>query len=235
MARKAKAIEAPAFEVPAHWPVKEPARYRRLDELRDCPTNPRTHPEHEIDVLSRLIAKFGPDQDIVVDERFEILKGHGRKRAALKAGLTHFTCTQRFGLSEADKKALRIADNQVAVLADWDRVLIREEMRALEALGYDMQLLAFDGPSLGWLTAGEVVIDPAGEWGGMPHFSNPDAKAFRSIVVHFEDQAAVDLFTKRVGIEVTEKMKFMHFPQANIKPFVKYSGEGSREKTAAAE
>lgn len=131
------------FKVPASWPVQDPKRYKPLDWFVPYERNARTHPTDQIALLAQLIAKHGPDQDIVVDENRIILKGHGRATAAKQAGLTHFTFTQRFGLSEAEKAAIRIQDNQVALLGGWDTKLIVGEISVLRTDGFDIGLLGF--------------------------------------------------------------------------------------------
>lgn len=114
-----------------------------LNRFIPYPDNPRTHPPAEIMLLSQLLKTRGVDQPIVVDENWIILKGHGRLQAASLAGLKQFPYVQRFGLSEVDKRAIRIEDNQVALLAGWDRALIRTEIGQLQASGYDIALLGF--------------------------------------------------------------------------------------------
>jgi hypothetical protein len=135
--RKPKKIKAsePLFSMKRHvWPVDRPKPYGG---------NARTHPPAQIDLLAKLIFKFGQDQDVVVDENEDILKGHGRQIAMKLAGLTEMNVTQRFGLSEADKRAMRISDNQVALLSGWDNTLLRNEVSALKSIGYDIPLLGF--------------------------------------------------------------------------------------------
>jgi hypothetical protein len=115
----------------------------QLDDCVDYPGNARTHPPAQLDLLSKLIKKYGQDQDIVVDEDYVILKGHGRKLAMKLAGMTEASVTQRFGLSESDKRAMRIADNAVALLSGWDNALLRTEVSSLKLSGYEIPLLGF--------------------------------------------------------------------------------------------
>lgn len=105
--------------------------------------NARTHPEKQITLLAQLIKKYGADQPIVVDENNIILKGHGRRLAAIEAGIKTFPVVRHIGLSEKDKKAIRIADNQVALLAGWDDELLRLEVVELQSQGFDMPMLGF--------------------------------------------------------------------------------------------
>lgn len=133
----------PAFIVPDHWPIKDSFIYWPLDHIIPYDKNARTHPPEQIALLAQLLKKYGPDQHIVVDERREILKGHGRRLSSIAAGLTHYPVVQRHGLSEAEKLAMRIADNQIALLAGWDANLIRGEVVSLKTAGYDIALLGF--------------------------------------------------------------------------------------------
>jgi hypothetical protein len=52
------------------------------------------------------------------------------------------------------------------------------------------------------------------EWKGMPEFVQNDAGAFRSIIVHFKDQKAVDSFSKTVRQRIGPKTKYIWFPPA---------------------
>lgn len=120
-----------------------PSKRWPLDKVKPYSHNPRTHPPAQIKLLAQLLERFGPDQDIVVDEHGVILKGHGRRLAAIEAGMKDFPVTQRSGLSEEDKSAIRIADNQVALLSGWDSELVRFEIERLKRSDYPIELLGF--------------------------------------------------------------------------------------------
>lgn len=133
----------PAFDVPEGWPVRDAAAYRPLSWFVPYPNNARTHPPAQVAMLARMLKAHGPDQPIVVDEDRVILKGHGRWQAAGLGGLEQFTFVQRLGLTEVEKTAMRLEDNQVALLSGWDPDLIRGEIGALKSAGYDVDLLGF--------------------------------------------------------------------------------------------
>lgn len=120
-----------------------PTKNWPLAKIKPYEHNPRTHPAEQITLLAELLKRWGPDQPIVVDENEIILKGHGRLRAAAEAGLKVFPVIQRFGLSEEDKAAMRIADNQVALLSGWDSELVGFEIKRLQRMNFDMKLLGF--------------------------------------------------------------------------------------------
>ena len=121
------------------WPLSDITPYER---------NPRTHPKHQIELLARLMAEHGVDQPIVVDEKGIIIKGHGRLLAAKFGGMSTFPVVVKKGLTENQKRAERMADNQVALLAGWDTELMRLEVGELRMANYDMSMLGFDNDQL---------------------------------------------------------------------------------------
>ena len=60
------------------------------------------------------------------------------------------------------------------------------------------------------------ATDPAAEWKGMPEFDQQDKTAFRSIICHFKDSAAVDAFAQTVGQTITPNAKFIWYPEIEI-------------------
>ncbi len=137
-----------------------PTKMWALKDIKPYPSNPRTHPPAQITLLAELMKKFGPDQDIVVDELGEILKGHGRLSAAIEGGIDPYPVTQRFGLSSEDKIALRISDNQVALLSGWNNELVQFELKKLQAANYPIDLLGFDNVQLVSFMATKSDADP---------------------------------------------------------------------------
>lgn len=113
-----------------------------LNKIKPYTQNPRIHSKKQIALLARFL-KEGPDQPIVVDEKGTILKGHGRRLAAIEAQLTEFPVIVRGGLSPQQKSAIRIQDNQVAALGDWDAKLLGFELSELQSSGFDMPSLGF--------------------------------------------------------------------------------------------
>lgn len=132
-ARKAKPSAVPAMN-PVLWRVADIIPYH---------SNPRTHPAEQVTLLAKLMVRHGIDQPIVVDEDGVILKGHGRRLGAIEAGIEEFPVIQRTDLSDVEKRAMRIEDNQVALLSAWDESLIRVEIASLQTAGYEIALLGF--------------------------------------------------------------------------------------------
>jgi DNA modification methylase len=139
------------------WTQPEPSRpleivYRPVKELKPDPRNPRTHPPKQIEQIARNIAAFGFVNPILLDDAGVIIAGHGRLQAAKKCGLEHVPTITLHGLSDAEKKTLRIADNRLAQKSGWDAELLRELMVDLQSLEVkvDLELTGF--------TVGEVDV-----------------------------------------------------------------------------
>lgn len=119
--------------------------YRLLAELKPDPTNPRTHPSKQIEQLKKNIEKFGFINPVLCDEAGVIIAGHGRLQAAKKVGLKSVPTIILVGLSTAEKKALRIADNKIALGSAWDLDLLQAQFIDIqtEILDFDVELTGF--------------------------------------------------------------------------------------------
>lgn len=120
-------------------------------DLVEYKRNARTHSEEQVDELCAFIMELGggdPYQGFVrpvlIDENNELIAGHGRKQAAVKLQMEWVPAIRLVGLSEKQKRALRIADNQLALNAGWDLDLLSAEISDLEDLDFEVELLGFD-------------------------------------------------------------------------------------------
>src|SRR5690349_16944205 len=89
------------------------ARLVDIGQIKPYELNAKKHPVEQVNTLASRIKKDGFDQAIVVDEDFVILKGHGRRLAAIQLGMKQVPVVVKIGLTEAHKRACRIADNKV--------------------------------------------------------------------------------------------------------------------------
>ncbi len=84
------------------------------DKLIPYTNNAKEHPDEQVKKIASSIKNYGWDQPIVVDGENEIIKGHGRLQAANLLGLDEVPVITRDDLTDAEKKASRIADNKTA-------------------------------------------------------------------------------------------------------------------------
>lgn len=118
--------------------------YRSLDELIPYANNARTHSDTQVAQIAASIAEFGFVNPVLVDEDGVLIAGHGRLMAARQLGMERVPSIQISHLSEAQRKALVIADNRIALNAGWDEALLKLELETLDDLDFDLDLLGFD-------------------------------------------------------------------------------------------
>ena len=117
--------------------------WRSPDSLTPFFNNTKAHPTAQVDKIAASIAEFGFDQPIVIDQNSVILKGHGRREAAIRLGLEQVPVIVRTDLTELQKKACRIADNRVAE-SEWLEDALQLELLGLKEEHYDLSLTGFD-------------------------------------------------------------------------------------------
>jgi ParB-like chromosome segregation protein Spo0J len=113
------------------------------ESLTPYANNTKKHPVDQIDRIAQQIAKVGFDVPIVVDKNKVIIKGHGRREAALRLGLKSIPVIVRDDLDEYAVMASRIADNKVAE-SDWDDEKLKFEFGTLQSHDYDLTDTGFD-------------------------------------------------------------------------------------------
>ena len=117
--------------------------YHKVSELRKHNKNARTHSEFQINQIVNSINEFGWTNPILIDEHNTIIAGHGRLDAAELMGIGEVPCIVLSGLSEIQKRAYLIADNQLALNAGWDINILQAEIAALKLNDFDIDLLGF--------------------------------------------------------------------------------------------
>lgn len=142
----ARRASAPASNGAAksYTPAKLPP-YRALPvaELVAFPGNPRTHSPEQVDKIAASIREFGFTNPILIDGRKGIIAGHGRLAAAQQLGMVTVPTIELRGLSDAQRRALVIADNKLALDAGWDNDLLASMLLDLRVEGFNLALTGF--------------------------------------------------------------------------------------------
>lgn len=122
-------------------------QYCSPEELIPYEKNPRDN-RLAIDDVVRSIEEYGFTNPILVNEEKVILAGHTRREAAILAGLEKVPYIVVDGLTEAQQKAYRLADNKLSELSIWDEDLLKEELEDLLDEDYDISLTGFSDVDL---------------------------------------------------------------------------------------
>ncbi len=120
----------------------------KTSELIPYINNARTHDEAQIKKIQSSIREFGFINPVIIDDKNNIIAGHGRVQAALKEGITEVPCIKESHLSEYQKKAYILADNKLAELSGWDFDLLANEIEELKNSDIDIDMLGFDEKEL---------------------------------------------------------------------------------------
>jgi DNA modification methylase len=144
------------------WPADRVERWP-TERLTPYANNSRLHSEADLDKIGASILKWGWTMPVLADEEGGLIAGQARVGAAAKLGMQSIPVIVARGWSEEEKRAYCLADNQLAARANWDPELLRNELRELEAAGFDVGLIGFDPDQLETVLAGlgsSGLVDP---------------------------------------------------------------------------
>jgi ParB-like chromosome segregation protein Spo0J len=144
---------------------------RPISSVHPYENNPRQN-DAAVDAVAASLREYGFRQPIVVDEDGVIMVGHTRYKAAVKLGLGRVPVHVAVGLSPAQAKAYRIADNQTATLSSWDDDKLPLELAALQQLDFDLNLTGFGADELPWCKTSATGLVPrriGSRWIGRRH------------------------------------------------------------------
>ena len=131
-----------------------------ISEIKPYANNPRVN-EGAVEQLANIIKELGFRNPAVLNKDKVIIEGHTRLLACKRLGWETMPCIIATDLTPEQENALRIADNKVAEIAEWDEEKLKVEMKLLQEAGFDLSLLAFHDDELDKLLGGET--DSVGE------------------------------------------------------------------------
>jgi len=150
------------------YPIVAPEHIKqsRIIDLVLYKNNPRVHNETQIERLVNSLKEFGFTNPVLIDDLGNVIAGHGRISAAKKIGMESVPTITLSHLSEEQRKAYIIADNQLALNSSWDDDLLKIELEKLSENGFDLSVL-------GW---GDDVPTFADEpdYGSLDDFEDPN-------------------------------------------------------------
>jgi len=103
----------------------------KVEDLIPYALNSRTHSDEQVAQLAASIREFGFTNPVLVDEKNNLIAGHGRLLAARKLKLEQVPAVVVTGLDDRKRRALVIADNKLALNAGWDDEALRVELEDL--------------------------------------------------------------------------------------------------------
>jgi ParB-like chromosome segregation protein Spo0J len=119
-------------------------KYRKVEDLIPYVNNSRKHSDEQVAQISASIKEFGWTNPILIDGTNSIIAGHGRLMAARKLRMDEVPTIELDHLTDTQRKALVIADNKLALNADWDNTLLTIELDELLKDGFALDILGFN-------------------------------------------------------------------------------------------
>ena len=126
-----------------------------LERLKPYGRNAKTHGADQVAKIAGSMAQFGWTVPVLVAGDGEVIAGHGRILAATQLGLTEAPVIVLDHLTEAQRRAYRIADNKLTELGAWDEALLAGELQELLAEDFDLSVVGFSDAELDELLAGD--------------------------------------------------------------------------------
>lgn len=122
--------------------------------------------------LKASVSNLGFVFPLVVDDRNRLIAGHLRLAVAKDLGMTRLSVVRVSGLTEAQLRLLRIADNKIPMLSSLDEAALRAECRIVIETDPDIDLttVGFDVGEL------DILLDPAGDGAADPADDIPDVE-----------------------------------------------------------
>jgi len=136
----------------------------RVEALRPYANNARTHSKKQTRQIAKSIERFGFCNPVLIDDRGEIIAGHGRVAAAKLLGISAVPTVRLSHLTETEKRAYILADNRLAEKAGWDKEILAIELQALIDLDFEVELTGFETAEIDLCL--EEASQAAGEPGG---------------------------------------------------------------------
>ena len=114
--------------------------YRRIDDLKPDPANPRRHTRKQVRQIAESIKAFGFNVPILIDRYGNIIAGHGRWLAGREFGMTEVPTLCLDHLTPAQARAFMIADNRLTEISVWDDQLLARQLKELSLVGLDFDI-----------------------------------------------------------------------------------------------
>ena len=134
-------------------------QYKATEDLIPYARNSRTHSAEQVAQIAASIREFGWTNPILIDGENGIIAGHGRVLAAHKLGETQVPTIELSHMSDTQKRAYIIADNKLALNAEWDNDMLELEVNDLKEAKYDIELTGFNMDEISALNGNENIND----------------------------------------------------------------------------
>lgn len=123
-----------------------------INAIKPYENNARLHSSIQINQIMQSIKEFGFTNPLIIDTEYNLIAGHGRLEALKQLNKIDFKdkpilqvpCIQVKDLSDTQKRALCLADNQIALNSTWDNEKLKDELEKLANENFNFDCIGFD-------------------------------------------------------------------------------------------
>jgi len=194
-------------------------KQRKVESLIPYVNNSRKHSDEQVAQIAASIKEFGWTNPILVDGDNGIIAGHGRLMAARKLNMNEVPVIELAHLTEAQRKALIIADNKLALNSGWDYQLLKLEIETLKELKFDIDLIGFDDSELNFNTVNYDALNDENLENQLDAMAAGVKKAIQIEFEpeHYEDAQEIVKFWRQEGAYVGYMiLKFLQQERENL-------------------
>jgi hypothetical protein len=168
------------------WPADEVERWP-IENIKPYERNPLRHTAEQVQRIVASMEQFGVTAPLLVDEAGELIYGHARLLAAKQLGYTSLPVIVARGWTVDEKRAYRIADNQLARLSEWEIPDLSAELAALAQVGFNMPVLGFSEEELkGFELSGYLTDLMQPDGAPVTHESSAVTPGVRGVQLRFD-------------------------------------------------
>lgn len=151
----------------------------KLTNIRAYKNNPKLHNRAQVAKIRESIREFGFINPVLLNENLEIIAGHGRVAAARDMGMHDVPAIILTHLTNAQKRAYRIADNKLTELGKWSIELLNLEVTELSKLdlNFDLDITGFETGEIDLILDGDGASDPKNDM--VPALTDADRRCRR--------------------------------------------------------
>jgi hypothetical protein len=182
-----------------------------IDKIKPYDKNAKIHTQSQIESLAKVIKSQGWDVPIVVDREGVVIKGHGRRLAALHLGMAQVPVIVRDDLTDAQVKAARLSDNRVA-MGDFDVDAIKDELATLKSDGFDLSNMGFDDKEVTMMLGDLDKLDFAAFEGETISGNAPEASVSASPIESVDDATDTPDATVERPVQLGDVLGFKAIP-----------------------
>lgn len=130
--------------------------------------NARRHSNEQIRQIAKSITRFGFTNPVLVADDGGIIAGHGRVAAAKLLSMENVPTLKLSHLNADERRAYILADNKLALNAEWDEGILAIELQALIDMDFDVDLTGFSIGEIDLLLEDKILDEEADRMPPLP-------------------------------------------------------------------